>query len=324
MNISIAMCTYNGAKYLQEQLDSITAQYRLPDELIICDDCSTDKTRDLIAAFASNAPFSVKAYENWENLGSTKSFERVIGFCTGDIIVLSDQDDVWKAEKLKRIESHFTASAGDALVFSDAEIVDENLQPLGYALWDSVGFKNSERDLIRMGKAFDLFLIHMFVYGATLAFRARFKSLIVPIPNDAVDAHDSWIALLISAVADVGYIPEKLIKYRQHSAQQFGSAPQPSINKRVLSRIRPSHSAHLLKLSKQFGYALERLSNSCDKYDCNVAMSKLSAIASHLQVRGSLPTNRLRRIPFVFWELLTLRYHHFSSGVYSAVKDALL
>ncbi|MCA1556539.1 MAG: glycosyltransferase, partial [Acidobacteria bacterium] len=86
VKFSIALCTYNGARYLPAQLDSIAAQTLLPDELVICDDCSTDETRDVITSFAARAPFAVRLYVNEVNLGSTKNFEQAISLCTGDII----------------------------------------------------------------------------------------------------------------------------------------------------------------------------------------------------------------------------------------------
>src|SRR5882762_9087557 len=100
MKISIAMCTYNGARYLREQLDSIAAQTRPPSELIVCDDNSLDETREIVAGFAASAPFPVRLGVNEQNLGSIRNFERAIKLCEGDLIALSDQDDVWLPEKL--------------------------------------------------------------------------------------------------------------------------------------------------------------------------------------------------------------------------------
>ncbi|HEY2971172.1 MAG TPA: glycosyltransferase, partial [Pyrinomonadaceae bacterium] len=104
MKISVAMCTYNGAPYLREQLNSIAAQTRPPDELVVCDDVSADLTCEIVTSFAASVHFPVRLYVNEQNLGSTKNFERAIGLCEGDIIARSDQDDVWLPEKLRRIE----------------------------------------------------------------------------------------------------------------------------------------------------------------------------------------------------------------------------
>src|SRR5687767_9778204 len=124
------MCTYNGGRFVAEQLASLSAQTRLPDELVVCDDGSTDSTVDVINEFAVSAPFPVRAHVNETNLGSTKNYEKAIRFCAGDLIALADQDDVWLPAKLARIEQAFARSPGVGLVFSDAEAVDEGLQPL--------------------------------------------------------------------------------------------------------------------------------------------------------------------------------------------------
>src|SRR5207253_4621935 len=126
MKLSVAMCTYNGASYLQEQFDSIAMQTRLPDELVICDDVSVDTTKEITDKFAAVAPFAVKRHFNENNLGSTKNFEKAIGLCQGDIIALADQDDEWSPIKLEQLEAALASSAKTGLVFSDAEVVDQN------------------------------------------------------------------------------------------------------------------------------------------------------------------------------------------------------
>ncbi|MBC7931137.1 MAG: glycosyltransferase, partial [Rubrivivax sp.] len=93
--LSIAMCTYDGGRYLAEQLASIAAQTRAPDELVVCDDRSRDETTSIVRRFAETAPFPVRLYVNEQNLGSTRNFEKAIGLCEGELIALSDQDDVW-------------------------------------------------------------------------------------------------------------------------------------------------------------------------------------------------------------------------------------
>ncbi len=94
------MATYNAAKYLQEQLDSFLYQSRQPDELMVCDDGSTDGTLEVLETLRRQAPFAVHVYRNETSLGCTKHFERAMSFCAGDIIVLSDQDDVWFFNKI--------------------------------------------------------------------------------------------------------------------------------------------------------------------------------------------------------------------------------
>src|SRR5262249_24400476 len=119
MRISVAMCTYNGAEFLRAQLQSIITQSRPPDEIVICDDRSTDDTQNLLERFASELPVPIKLHINDQNLGSVKNFERAINLCTGDVIALSDQDDVWRNDKLQRFETVLNNSPAAGLVFSD-------------------------------------------------------------------------------------------------------------------------------------------------------------------------------------------------------------
>ncbi len=225
MKISIALCTYNGVEFLQEQLESIALQTRIPDEMVICDDRSKDDTLEILRNFSSKVSFPVRIFLNEKNLGSTKNFEKAIKLCTGDIIFLSDQDDVWNPDKLEKIEKLFSISPSTALIFSDAELVDENLRPLGYTLWKSIGFSKKEQSNFTHGKFIEVLLKRNVVTGSTMAFRSEFKQLFFPISD--IWVHDGWIALLIAFASDLGMISEPLIKYRQHHMQQVGAGDEP-------------------------------------------------------------------------------------------------
>src|SRR5258708_997920 len=136
LRISVAMCTYNGVRFLPEQLESIAAQTRLPDELVVCDDRSTDESVEIIRQFAHRAPFAVRLEINANNRGVTKNFQKAIELCQGDVIALADQDDVWKAQKLQRIVEALEKSPQCILVFSDGECIDGAGLELGFTLWD--------------------------------------------------------------------------------------------------------------------------------------------------------------------------------------------
>lgn len=325
MKISVAMCTYNGAAYLREQLESIATQTRQPDELVISDDNSTDATREIVTSFAASAPFPVRFHINELNLGSTKNFERAIDICEGDIIMLSDQDDVWLPEKVRRLENCFLHDPGVGLMFSDAEVVDEHLQPLGYRLWESVGFDNTQRRLVRTGRVLDVLLPGWTVTGATMAFRSRFKNLVLNIPTDLPLIHDGWIALMIASVAGVSFVEEPLIKYRQHTDQQIG-ARERKINESRASGLGGAREAMQRTNSYddmiQIGIrARERLTESRDSYESAGALSRLEARLQHLRARADLPEGKFDRVRCVIRELFSRRYHLYSNGFRSAVKD---
>ena len=322
MKISVAMCTYNGAEYLPAQLESILAQSRPPDEIVICDDCSTDKTKTLLDQFKSASSVQINTKINKQNLGSVKNFEQAISMCSGDVVALSDQDDVWRNDKLQRIDDAFRDNPTAGLVFSDAEIVDENLNPLHRRMWSEVGFDDHKRKLVRTGRALEVLITGWTVTGATMAFREKFSKLSLPIPNEIAMIHDGWIALTIAAVAQVVMIDEPLIKYRQHERQQIG-APTRTHHQRATHSIdaalrRRNSSADLHKILTTLS---ERLSANAHLYDTRSALSFVSDYSFHLNVRANLPQRRLNRVPSILRELLSLRYHEYANGFKSAAKD---
>jgi glycosyltransferase involved in cell wall biosynthesis len=326
VQLSVAMCTYNGALYLRDQLNSIAAQTCAPHELIICDDQSTDETRNIIRSFASYASFPVRLHVNESRLGVIHNFEQAIRRCAGDIIALADQDDVWREEKLQRIAEAFSTRREIGLVLSNAEVVNENMRPLGYGLWDST-FTLKEQKLFNKGKAFSVLSTHNVATGATMAFRAKYKELILPIPDDIALIHDGWIATLIAAVDEVALIHAPLIKYRQHTRQQLGIKPpgtEPS-SKRFFGEQR----AHTAALGKAYfladitrlGKIHERLLAMNGAFDGAKAIADIEARIKHLHARVLMNDKRLKRVPSILKELLSRRYHLYSKGARSAARD---
>jgi glycosyltransferase involved in cell wall biosynthesis len=318
LNISIAMCTYNGEKFLWEQLDSIARQTRLPDELIICDDNSADRTLQIIDAFAASASFPVKLFRNKVNIGSTKNFEQVIRLCEGSIIVLADQDDVWHPDKLKVLEQLFLNSEETGAVFSNARVVSESLVPMGYTLWDTRGFKSKQKKRFKTGNALEVLLKHNVVTGATLTFRSTLRDLILPIPGEWV--HDAWIAILIAIYSKADFIDNCLIDYRQHNDQQIGSLRKDFNGMKELAKSIDNYYAQIRHNELLIEHILQ-LKIACDDHVVNKITDKIS----HLKVRNSIyRSNMITRLVKAAVELLTGRYHNYSNGYLSACKDLFL
>ena len=323
MQISIAMGTYNGAVYLPEQLGSIAAQTRLPHELIVCDDCSNDSTPAIVEEFARRAPMPVRLQLNEQNLGSTRNFERAIASCTGDVIALCDQDDVWRSDKLQLIEDAFARAPYAGLVFSDAEIVDEHLNAVGRRMWADVGLTEVQRKLFEVGRSLDVLIPGWTVTGATMAFRSRYRDLILPIPDEIPMIHDGWIALAIAAVADAALIAEPLVKYRQHGGQQVGApvtkrqphGPLQAIDAGLRRTISYADLRLTLTTLRQ------RLAAHQDSFDCRAAFLSIGNYLRHIDARSNLQIGRLGRVPTIFREVMSLRYHRYSNGFSSALKD---
>lgn len=319
------MCTYNGAEFLAAQLQSILAQTQPPDEIVICDDGSTDGTRTLLEQFKEESSIPVTLHFNKQNLGSVKNFEQAITLCTGDVIALSDQDDVWRSDKLQLFESVLNNSPSAGLVFSDAAIVDENLTPLNRRMWDEVGFDAHKRRLIKTGRALEVLITGWTVTGATMAFRSPFVKLSLPIPDEIAMIHDGWIALTIGAVADVVALDEPLIQYRQHAQQQIGAPARKEITPELRGMESIETAFHRRNSSTDLQKILEtleeRLLAHANDFDTRKALSFVSDYAFHLNVRANLPQRRLNRLPSILRELLSLRYHEYANGFKSAAKD---
>jgi len=319
--ISIALCTYNGEKYLEDQLESIAFQTRLPDELVVCDDRSSDRTIEIIESFASTAKFPVCLTVNKRTLGSTKNFEKAIRLCQGDIIALSDQDDVWHPEKLMRLECTFAEKSNVGAVFTDAQVVDERLIPLGYSLWKSAGFGGREQRRLAEGGAFDVLLRRNVVTGSTMAFRSDFKNLVLPIPENHV--HDAWIAIIISAVAKVAALPEPLIKYCQHARNQIGAA-NPGIKRQLNTTFKLCDRSVYLREADLYNEVRERLRRAGETSVSSDLIVKLDAKIDHLHFRAAIHDHSMAsRCIRVVRELVKLKYHRYSDGLKSAARDIL-
>ena len=179
-NISIALCTYNGAAFLPQQWQSLLQQERLPDEVIICDDGSTDNTRPLLRQLAADAPFRVTVIENPVRLGFNKNFGQALSRCTGDLVFLCDQDDFWMPQKLHRMADFMARNPAVQVAFNDAQIADESLQPTNERFWARVYFDEAMQQRWRdEGRAMDVLLDGNRVMGcATVIRRPDRKSVV--------------------------------------------------------------------------------------------------------------------------------------------------
>lgn len=202
MKISIAMATYNGAAYLQEQLDSFLVQKLLPDELVVCDDGSRDETIVILEDFAKLAPFDVRVILNSERLGYTQNFAKAISLCKGDLIFLSDQDDVWYPNKIEIISSVFSSRPDCMLIANDSDLVDENLTKTGLTIAGQLTAIGGNEN--------------QFVNGCGSALRRSFLDIVLPIPHDPLVVHDGWLHELGYYTRTRLIIPDLLQLYRRH------------------------------------------------------------------------------------------------------------
>jgi glycosyltransferase involved in cell wall biosynthesis len=313
--ISVAMCTYNSERFVGGQLESIRNQTRPPDELVICDDGSSDGTMEYVARYAESAPFEVRVHVNERNLGSTKNFEQAIGLCEGQIVVMSGDDDVWHPDKLEAVEEAL-GSGRAGLAMSDAELVDGDLRPAGPSLWEARGFTERDRSRIVEGRKEPLLRKHMSAtYGNTMAFRAEHNHVLLPIPAEWVE--DAWIAVIAAGLARVAIIPKILLKYRQHGANISGSAAAPKLGRLKAARSYPPET--FLERAGQIRLAVDRLAqlNGADAG----FVGHLRAMERHNLMRARIARAWVRRVPLVVRELVCGRYRRYSDGWRSAALD---
>ena len=205
--ISIAMTTYNGECYIQEQLDSIIAQRMANWELVICDDCSSDNTWLILQEY-SQKDGRVKIFRNEKNLGFKRNFEKAISFCTGEYIALCDQDDVWSENHLSILLQNIGCHD---LICANALYIDSSGNTTGLSV-KRTGFYVSEN---KNEQFFQLFFQN-YVQGCTCLFKKCLVEKIIPIP-DEYQFHDWWIAVVAAMNGGAYYIDEKIVNYRIHS-----------------------------------------------------------------------------------------------------------
>ena len=197
--ISVCLTSFNGSKYIKEQIQSILLQLNDNDELIISDDSSSDDTVDIIKSIQDKR---IKLYENMKFKHYTPNFEFAISKAQGDFIFLSDQDDVWLPNKVDIMLDHLRFYD---LVVSDCYIVDQNLNIINTSFYNG---KYNRSGFIRN-------FIHNHFLGCTIAFKKKIVKIILPFPKNIL-SHESWIGLNAEFFFKTHFIKDKLILYRRH------------------------------------------------------------------------------------------------------------
>lgn len=240
--ISICMASFNGAKYIKQQIDSILCQIGDFDELIISDDGSTDGTLDILKSYDDSRIkilFHNKTYHKYSFGFTSSNFENAINYASGDIIFLSDQDDIWLPNKLKKMVD---ALKENLLVLSDCSIIDNDMNVI---VESKFKYEN-----IRKG-----FLNNIYkngYLGCCVAFRSELKKSVLPFRKNV--PHDMWIALIAESVGDVCFLDEVLLLYRRHDSNVSFT------NNKLLSRQNSSSGIKFVPNTNSFlnkiGYRL--------------------------------------------------------------------
>ncbi|AMC01351.1 Chondroitin polymerase [Aerococcus viridans] len=320
--VSVAMCTFNGSKFIKEQLKSIINQTRQPDEIVICDDISTDNTIKLIESILEETNIEWSVLVNESRLGVAKNFEKAISLCTGDIIFTSDQDDYWVEYKIDKVLDEFKKNPEVNLVFSNARLVDSNLIELPGDLWSSIGFSNNK---LKKDKIFVLesLLKNNFVTGATMAFRKDVLNRIFPIPNYWI--HDYWIALQCLLEGKVFAVPEMLILYRQHDKNVIG-AKKLSLTSKIkkylnnFNYVDEMHSQRL-KMSRELISYLKAVDKEVD----DNFLRMIIECSKFWERRVNQLTNpKILALQDIMSDIKNSNYKKYYTGVRGAIRDIYL
>ena len=202
MKLSVALAAYNGEAYIEEQLNSILQNLGEGDELIVSDDGSTDGTRDIVRDLAA-ADGRVKLIDGPQK-GLIKNFEHAIAACNGDVVFLSDQDDVWHADKAETVLACFEET-GAALVLHDAQMTDNERHVLSPSFF---AFRGS-----RAGYAKNWWK-NSYI-GCCMAFKKELLDVALPF-DDRIPMHDQWLGLLAEKRGNVAFLQKVLLDYRRH------------------------------------------------------------------------------------------------------------
>jgi glycosyltransferase involved in cell wall biosynthesis len=225
---TVVLATYNGEKFIAEFLRSLIAQSYRDFDVVVSDDCSTDKTISIIESFQSKLGISFS--KNSTNVGPSQNFSRATNMATGEFIAFADQDDIWQPDKLLLMVNLMKTRCNvqPSLVFCDLEIADENLNPI------SASFFSSQKSSA-CGRIED-FIISSHIPGCAMLINRPLLKLGMPIPP-LFRMHDWWFAIIAAAFGTITFLDRPLVSYRQHANNAIGAGAKVE-KKHSISRMR--------------------------------------------------------------------------------------
>lgn len=320
--ISVALCTYNGAAFLPEQLDSLLWQTRLPDEIVIGDDGSTDGSLAIVEAFARKAVevgVQVKVIRQPVNLGYVRNFSDMLQRASGEVIFLCDQDDRWRDDKLALMMARFEREPDLLLLCSDALLVDAGGHSVGVTQFEALCLHPAERAVVHAGHAFQVLLRRSMVTGATVALRRNVLELCLPVGRHWI--HDEWLASVVAAIGRLDVVEQTLIDYRQHANNQVGMRKRTFRDKwrDLVCARREQFRTEVMRMQ-----VLEKHLTGLGDQVRGDALAKLACRRGHFEARvaiGMLP--RWRRVQVIWHEARAGNYARFGTGMRSILRDLL-
>jgi glycosyltransferase involved in cell wall biosynthesis len=263
--VSIALCTFNGAEFLSQQLDTIINQTYRNIEIIVVDDCSTDKTFTILKTYAKKYP-QFQLYQNEHNLGFIENFERALTLCNGELIALCDQDDLWHPQK---IELQVNGIEDNIFIYHDSEFINETGKSMNKKMSDLMNFYRGGQPLA--------FLFFNCVSGHTILMKRALLNEALPLQKDFF--HDLWLSYVATNIGKIDYIPQCLVKYRQHNNSETNILTFPREIEELRQTYRQKFEKTLMWLRCCLSFKANKdkalIENFCDAYQ-----SRLTGVVS--------------------------------------------
>jgi len=319
MKISIALATYNGTRFLVEQLESFLAQTRPPDEIVISDDCSTDSTFELLKTFRNRCSIPVVLMPGDRNEGHLRNFERALSRCTGDLVFLSDQDDWWDADKIEVVVNVATQHPDADLFINDAYYANESLERQNATVLSRVEAVGTSSD--------------GHIAGACTAVTQRFLRFLLPFPPRDCPQHDVYIHRWANLLYNKIVIRKPLQLWRIHSnSATAGNEMHSPVTASVLSRYAQARGVDsaLACEAKAVEFSMMRdvLSERCGELRVmptapaaeGLEAAIAAVISANIARARVAKTGRALRLPLIAAMLVRGQYRHFK-GWKSLAKD---
>ena len=321
--VSVALCTFNGAAYVGEQLRSILSQSTRPSEIVVSDDASTDGTVGIVeqvhaawVADGGDPALDFRVIRNAVALGVAANFEQALSACSGDLLALSDQDDVWAPGRLQAMVGEFLRRPELQLLHSDARLVGGDGTSLGTTLFTTLGITDDEKKGVHEGRAFNVLLRRNIITGATAVVRRELVDRARPFP--AAWVHDEWLAMVAAATGTMDFLDDALIDYRQHGGNQIGVTSLDAAGR--LSRLQAPRTQRNERLLAR-AEALDERAPGLLPVPPDAYLRQIRAKVAHERVRSALPGARLRRVVPVLRQWRTGGYARFGLGPQDVLRD---
>jgi len=322
MKVSIVLALRNGMPWLEEQLRSLTEQTRRPDEILICDDASSDGSRACIARFEAEYPGLIRYVRNDVPLGIDGNFAEGIALASGDAILLCDQDDVWMPEKVWLLAGTLENAGAPAGVFCDSLITDADLVLSGRTHLQQRGFLPHLRNVLRSGtpeQMAKLFWKRVPCAGHDMGFSAQLRDVLLPFP-ELPGCYDTWIGLVLAALGCWHFVDRPLTKFRQHGGNASGSGKRLTLAGQFREARRAIGADAAGWNTDLYAELIRRVAGRVPAE----TLEQLRARMAHSEARSRMNVPFLRRIGPVVRELVSLRYFRYGRGLKNVLQDLFL